>query len=234
MVANVFPFPQINEILADVATGTIFRSIDMTKSFFQTCMHNDDVELMAVNVQWGLYEWVIMTIGIKNAPAIHQCQVTEVLQPYIGRICHAYINNMAIWSKSLSEHTENMSTILQALSDHKLYINLKKNKTFPSEIHFLGHWISAKGIELDEGKANCVANWPQPSVAKQVHGCLGLVCYPAAFLLKLAEQMTILNELTRKECDKVFPLWTAHHWHTFDSIKALVMLTDCLTTIGQA
>ena len=71
-VTDSFPIPHVNEILADVACSQVFGQLDMTNSFFQTCMHVDDVPLTAVNTPWGLYEWVVMPMGIKNTPAIHQ------------------------------------------------------------------------------------------------------------------------------------------------------------------
>lgn len=71
-VTDSFPIPLVNEILADLGQGKVFTMLDMTNSFFQTRMHLDDVELTAVNTPWGLYEWVVMPMGIKNAPAIHQ------------------------------------------------------------------------------------------------------------------------------------------------------------------
>jgi hypothetical protein len=61
-------------------------------------MHDDDVGLTAVNTPWGLYEWVVMPMGIKNALAIHQQHVSIALWPWIGKICHAYIDDIAIWS----------------------------------------------------------------------------------------------------------------------------------------
>ena len=67
-----FPIPRIDDILADCAKGKIWVTIDMTNSFFQTRMHPDDIPLMAVNTPWGLYEWLVMPTGIKNAPSIHQ------------------------------------------------------------------------------------------------------------------------------------------------------------------
>ncbi len=48
-ITDSFPIPHINDILTDIATGQIFGQIDMTNSFFQTCMHPDDVGLTAVN-----------------------------------------------------------------------------------------------------------------------------------------------------------------------------------------
>ena len=50
-------------------------------------------------------------------------------------------------------------------------------------------------------------------------------------LPKLAKHMTILDHLTKKDCDKTFPPWTTKHQHTFDSIKRLAVSTKCLTTI---
>src|SRR6266702_8086389 len=180
-ITDSFPIPRINDILMDIATEKIFGNIDMTNSFFQTCMHPDDVKLTAVNMPWGLYEWVVMPMGIKNAPAIQQCQVTDALQPWIGRICHVYIDDIAIWSNMVNKHVQNVVTILQALADNKLYCNPKKTKLCATEIHFLGHRITAKGIEADEGKADWVVNWPTPSCAKHVRAFLSLVRYLSAF-----------------------------------------------------
>ena len=52
-------------------------------------------------------------MGIKNAPAIHQHWVTAALCPWIGRFCHIYMDNIAVWSRSLNEHTENITKLLQ-------------------------------------------------------------------------------------------------------------------------
>jgi hypothetical protein len=138
-VTDSFPLPLISEILADCAQGKVFATLDMTNSFFQTRMHPDDVSLTAVNTPWGLYEWVVMPMGIRNAPAIHQRRVTLALRKFIGCFCHVYMDDIAVWSRSLDEHTENMTMLLQALLDNKLYLNPKKTKLFCSEIRFLGH-----------------------------------------------------------------------------------------------
>jgi hypothetical protein len=179
----------------------------------------------------GLIQMGVMPMGIKNAPAIHQRQVTAALRPWIGRICHVYMDDIAIWLSNVQEHSENVATILQALLDNKLYLNTKKTKLFCSEIRFLGHHISAKGVEADEGKADRVINWPTPTCAKHVHSFLGLVCYLSAFLPNLAEHTGVLDELTMKECNRNFPAWTTQHQSTFDAIKSLVTSKKCLTTI---
>ena len=107
-------------------------------------------------------------------------------------------------------------------------------KLFSTKIRFLGHCVSARGIEADEGKADCVKYWPAPTSAKQVWGFLGLIRYLAVFLPKIAEHTTVLDKLTKKECDKHFPPWTTQHQVTFDEIKTLVMSPACLTTIDPA
>ena len=218
-VTDSFPIPRIDDILADCAKGKIWATIDMTNSFFQTRMHPDDVHLTAVNTPWGLYEWLVMPMGIKNAPAIHQRRVTAALRPFIGKICHVYLDDIVIWSDDLEEHARNVRTILNALENAKLYCNPKKTKLFCTEIHFLGHRISTRGIEPDEGKADWIKNWPTPTSSSDVRSFLGLVRYLSVFLPKLANFTTVLDELTRKECDKIFPGWKTRHQTAFECIK---------------
>ena len=74
-------------------------------------MHTEDVPLTAVNTPWGLYEWVVMPMGIKNAPAIHQRCLSVTLREHIGKICHVYVDDIAIWSKSIEDHIINVAKV---------------------------------------------------------------------------------------------------------------------------
>ena len=71
-IMDSHPLPCIDDILNDHAKGKIWAMIDMTNSFFQTRMHPDHIPLTGVNTPLGLYEWLVMLMGLKNAPAIHQ------------------------------------------------------------------------------------------------------------------------------------------------------------------
>ena len=141
-VTDSHPLPRIDDILNDCTKGKIWAKLDMTNSFFQTRMHPDDIHLTAVNTPFGLYEWLVMPMGLKNSPSIHQRRVTCALREHLGKICHIYLDDIVIWSNSSEEHEINMCKILQALKDASLYCNPKKSCLFCSEITFLGHIIS--------------------------------------------------------------------------------------------
>ena len=76
-VPDNFPIPCIDDILANCAKGKIWATIDMTDSFFQTYMHPDDIHKTALMTPFGLYKWMVMPMGFRNSPAIHQRRVTN-------------------------------------------------------------------------------------------------------------------------------------------------------------
>ena len=82
-ITDSHPILRIDDILSDCAKGKIWATLDMTNSFFQTKMHPDDVHLTAVSMLFGLYEWLVMPMGLKNAPSIHQCHVTAALRQHL-------------------------------------------------------------------------------------------------------------------------------------------------------
>jgi hypothetical protein len=123
--------------------------------------------------------------------------------------------------------------ILTALQKASLYCNLEKTKLFQKEVSCLGHVINVNGISPDNKKIKNILNWPTPSSAKDVRGFLGLVQWLAAFLPQLVQYMQVLTKLTEKDCNHEFPPWTVAHQAAFDSIKNLVLSTDCLTVIDH-
>jgi hypothetical protein len=135
-VIDSHPLPRMDDILNDCAKGKIFSTIDMTNSFFQTKMHPDHVHLTAVTTPWGLYEWLVMPMGLRNAPSIHQRRVTHALCGLIGRICHIYLDDIIIWSNDFKSHVDHVRQVFEAIRKAKLYINGKKTNLFCSEVTF--------------------------------------------------------------------------------------------------
>ena len=228
-VTNSHPLPRIDDILSNCAKGKIWATIDMTNSFFQTRMNPEHIHLTVVNTPLGLYKWLVMPMGLKNAPTIHQRRVTAALRHLIGTICHIYLDDIVIWSNSVHEHELNIHTVLQALRDTQLYVNPDKTHLFCTEINFLGHHISACRIEADTKKVDCILSWPIPKSATETRAFLDLVRYIAVFLPSLADHMGILTKLTMKDSEKNFPPWAPKYQIAFDAIKAIVTSQECLT-----
>jgi hypothetical protein len=161
-VPDNYPLPRVEDILADCAKGVIWGKIDMTNSFFQTLVNPEHVKYTATLTPYGLWEWVVMPMGLRNAPATHQRRVSLALKDCIGRICHVYLDDIIIWSSSVEEHERNVEKVLDALRVAGLFCSLKKSTLFATEINFLGHKVSARGIEADGSKVDRVMKWPAP------------------------------------------------------------------------
>lgn len=232
-VPDNHPLPRIDEILRDCAKGKVFGKIDMTNSFFQTKVHPDDMKFLAVHTPWGLYEWTVMPMGVRNAPAAHQRRMSVALRHLIGKICHVYLDDIIIWSQTVEEHERNVRMVLEALRGAHLFCSPKKTSLFNMEIDFLGHHISARGVEPDKSKIARILDWPVPRRANDVRSFLGLVRYLANHLPALAEHTRILTRLTTKAADHAFPLWNKEHADAFQAIKDLVTSPQCLTTIDH-
>ena len=122
---------------------------------------------------------------------------------------------------------------MKALRCAKLLCSPKKTLLFLTEVDFLGHHISAQGIEADAENFEKILNWKLPRLAKEVHAFLGLVQYISVFLPKLAELTSVLMPLMTKACDALFPTWTSQHKAAFLGIRQLVTSANCLTTINH-
>ena len=99
------------------------------------------------------------------------------LRKYIRRICHVYLDNIMIWLSSVDEHQRNVWTILQALREADLYCLVKKLQLFTTELDFLGHHISERGVEPDGWKVeSCLSRVSLP------HGSFHLVTVTQSLL----------------------------------------------------
>jgi Reverse transcriptase (RNA-dependent DNA polymerase) len=209
------------------------KDMDMTNSFFHTRMDPESIPLTAVSTPFGLFEWLVMPMGLQNSPPIHQRRVMNALRGLVGKICHIYMDDIIIWSNTIEEHEQHTRQVLERLHANGLCLNANKSMFFRFNVDFLGHQISEQGIEAKKSCVDKILNWPTPKSASDVRSYLGLVRYIATFLPALAEHTSVLSPLTSKEYNSEFPTWTERHQEAFNAIKNLVVSRDCLTVIDH-
>jgi hypothetical protein len=231
MVKDRSPLPNINKILQLVTTGKIFSILDQTNAFFQTRMREANIPLTAVKTLWGLHEWVVMPMGLTNAPETHQARLEEALGELIDSICVVYLDDIVIFSDSIPSHKQHVRQVLERLWRANLYCSPKKTKLFQTSVKFLGHLISPAGVRADDEKIAQVLDWPSPTSPKGVKKFLGTVQWMKKFIWGLQKYVGTLTPLTSSKLNKKDFRWGQAEEDAFNNIKRIMMSLPCLKNI---
>ncbi|KAK9045728.1 hypothetical protein V6N11_051636 [Hibiscus sabdariffa] len=87
-----------------------------------------------------------MPSGLTNAPATFMDLMNMIFKPYLDKFIVVFIDDILIYSRNKDEHVEHLWIVLQTLRDRQLFAKFAKCDFWLSEVAFLGHVISAKGI----------------------------------------------------------------------------------------
>ena len=109
-----------------------------------------------------------------------------------------YLDDIIIYSQSEQEHLEHLEEIFIRLKAAGLKLKLEKCCFFKKHIQYLGHLISADGIQPLLEKLESIAKMPAPKNPKEVKQFLGLVGYYRKFVPRFADISRVLTHLTEK------------------------------------
>ncbi len=80
----------------------------------------------AFQTKYGQYEYLVLPMGLCNAPATFTTMMNEVLNGYIDRFCTVCLEDILVFSKPEEEHYEHVKKVLERLREHQLYASPKK------------------------------------------------------------------------------------------------------------
>jgi hypothetical protein len=91
-------------------------------------MAKDDMSKMAFHCPGfiGLFEWVVMTFGLKNADATYQRAMNLIFHDMLGMILEIYIDDVVVKSDSMDSHLADLRVALERMRQHGLKMNLLK------------------------------------------------------------------------------------------------------------
>jgi hypothetical protein len=177
-----FPLPRM-DILMDCLSGAkLFSKIYLKSGYHHIRMREGDEWKTTFKTNEGLYEWLVMPFGLKNAPSTFMRLMNEVLREFIGKIFVVYLDDILIFSKIEGEHLKHLATMMQRLQQEKLLINMKKSSFMKTELIYLGFVISVGKLRMDPDKVEVIKNWPSPKNIIEVRSFHGLTSFYRKFI----------------------------------------------------
>ncbi|KAI3695430.1 hypothetical protein L1987_78427 [Smallanthus sonchifolius] len=198
-IKNRYPLPRIDDLFDQLQGSSFYSKIDLRSGYHQLRIQEEDVPKTAFRTRYGHYEFLVMSFGLTNAPAVFMDLMNRVCKPYLDKFVIVFIDDMLIYSRTKEDHEHHLKLILELLRNEKLYAKFSKCEFWIREVHFLRHVINKEGIHVDPSKIEAIKNWEAPKTPTEVRQFLGLAGYYRRFIENFSKIALPLTTLTQKE-----------------------------------
>ena len=209
----------IGEIFHKLGGAVYFTVIGLTAGYYQVPLDPASREYTAFVCSRGLFEFIVLPMGITGATETFQRMMNMVLEGLIAIICFVYLDDVIVFSTTIPQHIIDVQTVVDRLIKYNLKLKMSKCEILQKEIVYLSHVIRNGQITPNPAKVQDLFKFKSPLTARQIKGYVGLGSYYRRFIKNFAK---IVSPLLRAvQGDKIE--WTA------DCETAFITLRDQLT-----
>ena len=160
-VKDSHPQPCICETLESLAGAAHYLTFDMNSGFWQVPMDEESKWYTAFTLgSMGLYECESMPFGLCNAPPTFQRLMQNCLGELNLTYCLIYLDDVIVFSDTPEGHLWRMRVVFDCPPEHGLRLKPSKCEVFKSEINYLAHHVSQKGVLPSKKNLESIAQCP--------------------------------------------------------------------------
>jgi hypothetical protein len=141
----------------------------------------------------GLFEWVVMTFGLKNASTTYQRAMNLIFHVLLGIILEIYIDDVVIKLDGFDYHLADLQLAFERMHRYGLNMNPLKCAFGVSAGRFLGFIIHEHGIEIDSKSVESIRKLGEPTCKRVVQKLLAKINYLRRFISNLAGKVNHLS-----------------------------------------
>lgn len=222
---DAFPLPRIQDCLDSLSGASVFSTIDITSAYNQIPVKPADICKTAFVSRYGHFEHVTMPFGLCNAPATFQRMMEMALNGLQWTTCLIYLDDVIIFSQTIQENIDKLRLVFDRIRKTKLKLKPAKCSLLRSDVTFLGHVVSANGVNPNPTNIDKICGWPQPARVRDVRAFLGMSGYYRRFVKDYSKLAKPLTNLTRKG---VTFCWTTPCEDAFQKLKSVLVSPEVM------
>ena len=224
-----YKLPTLDDVLPSLHNTKVFSKLDVKQAYWHVKLDKESSLLTTMITPFGRYRWSRLPFGLNVSSEIFQRKLTEALSGLQGVICVA--DDIIVTGSGLSEteanedHDRNMKALQLRCKNRNIKLNDEKAALKRTEIKFMGHLITSKGVKVDQSKVTAILEMPAPTDVSGVKRFCGMVQYLAKFLPNLQADLEPIRQLTKKNVEWK---WTTNCKDAFQMIKKKLTETPVL------
>nr|CAD39373.2 OSJNBb0021I10.7 [Oryza sativa Japonica Group] len=215
-----YPMPVADQ-LVDAASGyKILSFMDGNAGYNQIFMAEEDIHKTAFRCPGAirLFEWVVMTFGLKSVGATYQRAMNYIFHDLIGWLVEVYIDDVVVKSKEVENHITDLRKVFERTRKYGLKMNPTKCAFGVSAGQFLGFLVHERGTEVTQRSINAIKKIQPPEDKKKLQELIGKVNFVRRFISNLSGRLEPFTPLLRLKADQEFT-WGAEQQKALDNIK---------------
>jgi hypothetical protein len=112
-IKNKYPLPRIDILFDQLAGAQVFSKIDLRSGYHQIKIRTKDIPKTAFTTRYGLFEYLVMSFELTNAPAHFMYLTNSVFMSELDKFVVVFIDDIVIYLRSMEEHEEHLRIVLQ-------------------------------------------------------------------------------------------------------------------------
>ncbi|MBW0532808.1 hypothetical protein O181_072523 [Austropuccinia psidii MF-1] len=177
-VPDRYPIPKIQICLTQISQAVYITTIDARKGFHQKVVTPRARNYLRLIVHCGVYEYLRMPFGIKNAPSNLKIMMNEIFPEELAEgWLIIYIDDIIACSKTWQEHVDRLSRVLTKIHSVNMKASLKKFHFGFEELNALGHVVSGLSLGIEKNKVAAVFLKPMLQNKKEIQSFLAFSGY---------------------------------------------------------
>jgi len=185
-IKDAFPVPDVKDALDSLRGAKYFATIDLS-GYWQLGMTQRARERSAFCTRRGHYQFTRMPFGLNNARASFCRLMQIIIHDLLYMCCICYLDDIIVFGETPEQLMENLDRVFTRLKEKGLKAKPSKCILFRSPIDFLGHMVSADGMQPQPDKLAAIRDWPTPHCFRDVRAFYGLASYYRKFVKDFAK-----------------------------------------------